>query len=600
MHICLSCKSRVFSNRAVFPLHTIGKVVVSNTDHSTYTVIEPKNGDFEVDFQLTGTLTDHLKFHFFTSDKVPVLIAAGGVDMNALDGKHLMQCNFQKIHVSLEIKSQCEITENLPKSVLHKADKMMAMICEYTDYVDDFIKHKLIVEHDNGGSMFSKVLAVHNMDSQPTSHLHYQDDFMPTPYTSERFLRSGITMACLVETLHLQRMSVEKVMQLPDDSMQFTRFVSLVCEACMRSAKVCPYTPDMNVGEALDSNGNYVLIPGESFKRPFAEPFCGALHTLQTDDCEGQAVWMLQLFWSFAHMRDCQMDELFPDSLFELSLEDKEKLYELAMRIGGLVRSEKIECKVTLVSSASAALGQQPAQIGGHATTVLVNSLGKHQILMEGTNCICPDLHHRDVKIHNQCVGLSTIANQLTMKMLGENRESPDFRAMIHLDMSGNLPFYRSAFTQGNMLLATKQDRKYGIHVRDINDEEIRAHVNLEIDRKMEAKISEYVGARQIEIHPPLTSVENVRQAIEHWSKLKLNTDMADRPCMPCVYTHAVLDPSARQAELEATQNRCDEWNQKNAHLGFAKAFTAFDSVYHALYLYTDNLQPLCDWIEAK
>lgn len=603
MHVKLQCNVRVTSDRAVFPRSTLKTAIVSNCDECSYCKVDCSSGVFEVDLELEGPATDHLKFHFFTGDAVPVFVAGGGVYMGEMAGTYVFESNFQKVRVELTIKGESVDVSGLRRSALHRKDDMLREFIDYSDALSEALQHNTVVTHENGGSMFSHVLAIHNMESQATSHLHYEQDFVPTPYTSKRYLESGITMTCLLETLLFQQTTIANVMNMGDGSEEFTRFVSLVCQAPMRSAQVCPYTPDMNVGPLLGRDGKHQLVPGESFKRPFGEPFDKTLHCVQNDDCEGEALLMLQLFWSFGHLvsENYSPNNLFPEALFNLTDEQKEQAYGLAERIGKLVLAKKLACEVTLVSSGSAALGQEPQQLGGHATCVLVNMVGEpFDILMEGTNCISPELHTQTVELGGEPVCMSSIANQVTLKMLGTKVGSDNTRRMIHLETKGKMPFYKQVFVQSHNFVATKGEPRpsYGVHVKQLSDYNVKVFMP-STDTKRERKLQKYIKDRASEIHPPMAPVSAILEAIKHWAPLALAEPTTQRPAMPCLYTEAFEDPAQREAALERARQLADNWNSANGEIGHATAFCAFDSVYHVLYLYTDDLGKLKQWIES-
>lgn len=624
MLIKMTCYARVCSDKAVFPLSTIGSVVVCNTDHCSHQIcpVSATTGTFQVEFDMQptgddGYMTDHLKFHFFTSDAVPCLIAAGAVSLHTLNDATVHECsfgsNFQKVSVLLRITDfQAVDCTDLRPSALHDSVKMTDLMINYTSRVEDQLKKNLVVSENNGGVMFSKLLAIHNFDNQATSHLHYQLDFEPSQYTSDRFLLSGITMTSLVETLWLQRQTVEDVMQLNDADTRFTRFVVMVTQACMRSAYLCPYSTDMNVMPTL-SNGKHVLAPGESFKRPFGEPFSpDNFHSIQNDDCEGEAVFIRWLFASFAHLDKHPRDAYFPSHLFSLSEDDRARVFALALRIGGLIKEQKLFCDVVVVSASAASLqtgpNQPPPQLMGHATCVIMNLCGDqpHDVLTEGTNCLCPDVHHRVLTVQRgdetKDISISSVANVLTRRSLMRNASTSANRAMLHVDFSGSVPFYRHMFMQNNFMLASKKDEAdrltYGVSIEHLNDNGRKTYlpVHDSVMPKANQRLNDWYELRRPEIHPPLTPVEQVLQATKHWAPLSLYEPEAvlkDREFLVCMYTTSCTDPDERAQILAAKQTEVEKWNQTRADVGHSAAFMAFDSVYHVLCLYVDDTEAL-------
>lgn len=612
MRVRLEGTALVYGNSSGAVPNVARRLIVSDNDYATYCVvdIDEQSGAFKVDFELEGVghegyVTDFIKFFFFTSDRVPVHIASGGVHVARLvkDSVHKFRNNFQPVTVSVVIRDCDPLSaEGLARSMLRTP--VREIVVPYVDQIDKTIAKRALVKDENGGHMFSNVLAMHDMQDQATSHLHYQVDFCPTPYVCERYWRTGITMSCLVETLRLTRHTIPEINALDNSAPEFTRFVSMVCEACMRSARVCPYTPDQNV--VVDKNGEVRLVPGESFKRPFAEPFDGAhLHAMQNDDCEGEALWLLQMLWSFAFLRD---DECFPEHLFDLTDAQKEQLVQLARRIGNLVEAERLTCEITLVSASAAALGNSSAShITGHAACVLTNrcytEAGPHSILMEGTNCIYPEIYDAKCTINNSELTISQLANAFTRRMRDssvENMDPTDVRCMFHLDVvrGENMPFYRNCFIQDQKILCRRDDKTYGVSVGDLNKRDAVQSVGV-LNPQSEKQLRDVLAKRRIEGHAPLAPVSKVLDATRHWSKQTLwELPSQDQQYLPCLYTHAVEDPVLRAQRYADARIHCDEFNKKmGTTIGVADCFCAFDSVYHVLYLKLGNLDKICEFV---
>ena len=55
----------------------------------------------------------------------------------------------------------------------------------------------------------------------------------------------------------------------------------------------------------------------------------------------------------------------------------------------------------------------------------------------------------------------------------------------------------------------------------------------------------------------------------------------------------SVRDPARRAEELAAALKNVEAFNAKYSSLGFCTAYTAFDTVFTKLCMYTDDLEPL-------
>ena len=98
-------------------------------------------------------------------------------------------------------------------------------------------------------------------------------------------------------------------------------------------------------------------------------------------------------------------------------------------------------------------------------------------------------------------------------------------------------------------------------------------------------------------MHPPLTSVQNVISATKQWSQMRLfsepHSQLRDCQYLVCMYSISEPDLKKRQDVLKQIQEKCDRWNSSKANIGLCQAYTAFDSVYHQMFLYIDDMTEL-------
>lgn len=603
----------------------IGWAIVSNTDSCTFKEVRPENGHFVVDFDMQpihekGVVTDFIKFHFFTPDEVPVLIAAGAVHLESLTtGVHfIFENNFTGVKIYLDIL-KCEIHHDiaLTPSCLHDSESINAKILRFIQYVQEAMHENMQIGAANGGTMFTSLVAAHNMQNEASSNLHYQQDFAPNAESAKRFLLTGLTMLSLLESMQVMHLTIDQVNALPRSGVEFTRFVSIVCQTCSRSADLCPYTADMNVSTSVDKNGDYILVPGESYKRPFGLPWPdnGRIHSVQTDDCEGEALWLMHLCHSFAHVKDYTKAELFPDHLFHVDESDKDQLMALGLEIGQLIADSLIQCDVVLVSASAPMLGAENSspQLQGHATCVLVNMVGEpHEILMEGTNCLMPEMYLKKIQIQRptgpKTLSMSSVANSMTKMLMQQNYGRIDCKMMAHLDIDvEKIPFYKNVFVQNNMFVATHGETKphFGVSVANMNNYKIKVFLPMGemFHTKMQKSIENYVDARRAEIHPPLAPLDRIVQVTKTWSPMTMfkgNDILKDRQYIVCLYSRALADPSEREKYHKDLLCNCDQWNELYPQIGFANSFKAYNSVYHTLCLYTDNVDNLIMLLEKE
>jgi hypothetical protein len=485
------------------------------------------------------------------------------------------------------------------------------------------LTNNLVIKPEDGAPMFCNLMTAHNFQGEATTHTYYQSDVEPTAEDGRLFYASGITMTALAHALHAKCKTVEEVLAMDKASPEFTMFVAEACQAFIRSAHLNPYVSDEVLSTNLDSAGRVNKTMSECFKLPFREPFIydsKVSSYLHADDCEGHATFIHYLFNSFKHMYEDPQDinSLFPGPLFNMDAGAKVSLAKLGNIIGRLAHDGALRTDIILISAGSAALGDGGNQLGGHATIVLVNSANKdkpHDILMEGTNSMMWDDDKRTVvcmknELVPVCVPLVSCANMLTQNianLFGES-DAADVRLLAHINKDLESKFYKVAFCQNGQLLATPTQSpaqlNYGVNMTMISD--YSKKVFMPITDKLVTKITNEKTAfefmknhrdlRKAEIHPPRTEIANLQKAIAHWSAMELYqhpTQVQGRAYKVCMAMKSVRDPAKRAEELLATQNNVAAFNAKYKDIGYCTAYTAFDTIFTKLCMYTDTLEPL-------
>lgn len=629
-----------------FPASVINRVIVCNRDGCSHQhITNVKDGKFDVDFDLVpesqgAALCDTLKFHFYTGNSIPIVVAAGGVSMDSIIKlmahsplkPQTFQCNFGPVYVHAVFLPPPEpITTQIPyqleKSTLANTQMAMGIASQVSTELSNLIANTLDIKTTCGAPMFCSLLTAHNMQDEATTHAHFQSDVTPTYADSERFYVSGLTMTALAETLHTMCLTADQVLAMDPSSDNFSMFVSSACQSYMRSAHICPYVSDKVLSPDLDCAGQIKHMLSESFKLPLREPFMvdeNVSGFLNADDCEGHATFMLYLFKSFQHLHEKYKDNrsanhiAFPAHLFDMTSEEKLKLWDIAMKIGEMAVQQKLRCDITLISAGSAALGDGGDQIGGHATCVLVNASNPEQpkdFLMEGTNSMTWDDDQRSIMLIKEglvpiSVPLVQVANMLTdniSKLLGEAPE-PDTRKLTHLNTQLENKFYKTAFCQYGVLLATKggSDDKlfYGINMDHISDytKKVLMPISNELINKVTKNnnaskiLTSHYEARKSEIHPPPAHIEKIAKALKQWSPVNAYADaeaLRGRQYKVCVAMRSCRSPSERLVIYNATREKLEEWNKKYCDIGYCSAYTAFDTVFTRLCMWTDNLPKL-------
>lgn len=644
MRICFSVCASVMSMKEIFPANTINRVIVCNRDGLSYQhITKVENGKFDVDFDLVPLENGHmpisstLKFHFYSGSTVPVVVAAGSIPMTTI--QKLMahetippvtyRCNFSPVTVSVKLLAPPKPMElhliNLEPSALKDTDMAQHLFSVASQGVSNILSSKLSLESSNGSDMFLNLITAHNMENQFTTHMHYQSDVEPTQEDSKRFYQSGLTMTALGEALHATCKTANEILDMDTSSKQFTHFVTCVCQSFMRSAHICPYVFDKVLDANLDSAGQLHEICSESFKLPLREPFFGhknSANFLNADDCEGQATFMLYLFRSFQHLYETYADNVsahataFPKHLFDMNQDQKLKLWELAMKIGKMASVGSLRCDIILISAGSAALGDGGSQLGGHATCVLVNASNPNQpfdVLMEGTNSMIWDNDNRAITLtpNNSTIllDLPKVANILTQQissLLGEVDKN-DSRILIHLNQQTESKFYKRAFCQNGILLATTQfggKLSYGIDMQCISDYDQKVLMPLSttlIDDLSQTSnahtfLQDHCKQRKMEIHPPPISGKRLMEATMPWSAMTFYEhpcELEDREYKTCVAMHSIRDPTARAELFQKSKKIMTMWNEKYKHIGYCSTYLAFDTLFTKLCFWTDDLHKL-------
>jgi hypothetical protein len=658
MRVCFTAKATAFNQNTQFPDNVINTVVVSNHDMCTYQCINGiENGTFNVDFVLKPNYSnvdvrDSLKFHFYTGE-MPVVVAAGEVPMACIAktmsepshrANYTYSCNFNSTNVHLQF-TPCTVPMNvvLPKmvpSALKMTSQAVKLFSVMAKGVSTVLNQNVEIDSQKGASMFTNLLTSHNMENQLTTHIHFQRDVTPTSHDSIRFLESGLSMTAVAEALHSQCMTAEQVMLLPTESDTFTLFVSAVCQSFTRSAHLCPYVSDMVMDDRLDSAGQVKFHLSESFKLPFREPF--SFSTTQAklihgDDCDGHATFNLHAFTAFGHLhanvemkRDAALlngktiahDEdylamYFPAHQFNMTHSQKQSVFNVALKIGELIRLGILECHVLLLAAGAPSLGgKETGEIGGHAANLIANFSNKQcprEFLMEGTNSIQADVDARTISIDAPggkiLMSLVQVANLLTKEIAGKNFSEADSRFVLHVDNKTSEKFYRTGFCQNGTLLATatpNNNLSYGLCMQRINDYSVKVLMpvnkgllnTLVQNERATEFLDSFVEMRQQEIHPPPVATQTIIDATMAWSAVTAYEAPAEnkgRDFKVCLASTSFREPEMRQAGLYRALAVASEWNAnvQQKQIGHMTAYEAFDSVFTRLCLWTDNTEQL-------
>jgi hypothetical protein len=648
MRIKFSAQATVFSSYAIsnkpngmrqFPANVINRVIVCNKDGCSYQhITNVKDGKFDVDFDLVpvqkgARLCNTLKFHFYTGNSIPIVVAAGSMPMEAIINQIQIEpttfrCNFAplQVHLNFDAPEQplCADLSGLDVSTTFSTDDALRLVSTTSSSVSKILTSSLDLKTTCGAPMFCNLITAHNMQDEATTHFHFQSDVEPTMHDSKRFYKTGLTMTALAEALHANCLTADEVLSLDESLPIFTHFVSGVCQSYVRSAHICPYVSDKVLAPSLDSAGQIKHMLSESFKLPLREPFDVNAGFLCADDCEGQATFILHLFRSFQHLyerynqKPDSMNVVFPTTLFNMSAEEKLKLWNVAMKVGKAASQSKLRCDLILISAGGAALGDSGEHVGGHATCVLVNNSSPEtpvDLLMEGTNSMMWEDDDRNITVLKNgllpiTIPLVQVANLLTQNLstlMGDASEA-DSRKVIHMNKQLETKFYRTAFCQNGMLLASVGDNplklNYGINMDHISDykQKVLMPVTAQLINKITQqenayeRLQSHFGNRKSEIHPPPASKEKISQALRNWSQVtmyKKNEALRGRTYKVCLSMKSIRDPDERHETYKASITKLAEWNAKYKDIGFCDSYVAFDTFFTRLCMWTDNISAL-------
>jgi hypothetical protein len=502
------------------------------------------------------------------------------------------------------------------------------------------ISKNTTIDQKTGAPMFVNLLTCHNMEDQLTTHIHFQHDVTPTAYDSMRFLESGLSMTAVAEALHAQCMTTDQVLTLPVNSDKFTLFASAVFQSFTRSAHLCPYVSDMVLDDNLDAAGQVRFQLSESFKLPLREPFSfskSSAKFLCADDCDGMATWNLHLSLSFKHLCDyhaaekdkaflngCEnglsqhfLSKFFPEHQFSMTTEEKNAVFQVALKIGEAIKKGIVECHVLLLSAGAPALGDDVGEkVGGHAANLIANfsdDTRPREFIMEGTNSIQADMDPRTICIDSPTekinMSIVQVANLLTKEIAGKDVSECDTRVMLHVDNETSKQFYRTGFCQAGTLLASlTPDRtlNYGVSMQHISDYGVKVFmpVNPDLlnsivgDRNASSFLNAFVDARRMEMHPPMVDTKTIVDATMAWSPIEAYvapSEVSGRDYKVCLTSTSFRDPAERSMALLKAKATASEWNNNpmQQKIGHLTAYQAMDSVFTRLYLWTDNTEQL-------
>lgn len=655
MRLQFSARATAFSKKTQFAKDVLNRFLCYNHSTCTYQQGPITDGAFAVDFELgpraqaaggygaapPHTVTDTLKFFFYTSAN-PTVVVGGFVPMECVaktmsDPAHRAQytftSNFNSVAVHLQFvpagaaAPPPALPPAMARSALWDSAPCIALYKAYTLALNQVLGQTLQMRPSTGAPMFANLLSAHNFQDQLTTHTLFQRDVEPDASDTQLFYMTGLTMTALCETLQAQMVGVKAALEMKEGSREFTALAAGACQSFMRSAHVCPYLSDLNLGEALNALGETQLVNGESFRLPLHEPFLhssGKALFLNADDCDGQATWMLYKFRSFQHLYEGvraggappPMDSLFPPHLFALGADEKADVMRLALKIGRAASEGSLRCDTLLLSTTAPSMGGADGDgLGGHATCILSNHHNPEapfDILMEGTNSICEDDDNSVVACCSASgpvlMSLTAVANQLTGQIMGAGSRE-DSRMVMHFNVSHNQGFYRTGFCQNGVLLGTALAGgaiEYGVNMQSISDygKKVLMPVSpsLLCDLTNNKRATDFLDAnaamRRHEIHPPAASLDDVLDATRAWTPISLyvpDPDTATRPFKSCLATRAYRTKAERETGLMAARLMASSWNTnpKTKDIGVMTIYPAMDCVCTRLCMWTDNTKAL-------
>lgn len=649
MRLNFKCRVAVVNNKTQFPDTTVTRVAVCMHDAYTSQVIDVVGGSFHVDFELEPnghyseavSMNDALKFHFYAC-MPPSRLAAGWVDLPVLLGKLAggevhhdeILCNFTTHRFLLQFS-----TDDIPcmqaaldkwhnsttvPSCLRDSAVMVQHFQNICQQVTGSLRTKVVVNPDNGGTMFCNLGTAHTMQGEMTLHSQFQSDMAPDIHDATLLHFSGLTMLAVANTLQLHGLTCEEARtKLP-------AFMASACQFAQTSAHLMPYQSDVGLDASLDVMGQAKFVLSEDFKRPFTEPFLytdGVVQPIFTDDCEGMSTEILFVYSSFkflwttygaewrslnssnafAQIRDRDklsgfLDRFFPSFLFNMSTENKAKVCDLAMAMGKAAQDGVVDCSLALVTASAQALGDSDSQkLGGHCCVVFTDNTNMDapmSILAEGTNCMTMDRNSTVLAVKTPTgvkqMPFSDIANQITM-FLAKGEDQTDERVCMHLTglVGQPLPFYKTLFCQNDSLMATSQGESlhYGLDVCRLCDENSKVFMPITLEHIPE--LVQHCQARKSEIHAPRVSVEKLRAALSACSPVSMFTEIPElkgRTYTNCMLAHSARTLDERRELFMKAQAQAEAFNNSDRiNVGFMRVYESMDSVYTVLSAWTDK-----------
>jgi hypothetical protein len=637
------------SHKGEFPRDTIAAVYVTNRDDCTFKEVPvDENGGMAVDFEMKPTkegvmLTDRIKFHFYFRDNADNLlkpVCAGHMPLEQLadsvnDGSAFeVGSNFNSNRVTMNFVRNAEHSramhldllglyqaKAITKSVLSESATHLVTVKTLDAAIQDGLESNTAVMPDNGGHMFRSVLTAHMMENEATLYSLYHVDF-----DEGHAVPAWLCTYMLLETLHHNAVTIDQVKAM---SMKgITDFISSYAQGPMRSASAVPYTSDLTMTDDPQTYQYRRSMLSEVFKRPYSHPYHllqGQAHgNLMTDDCEGLVLMLRNLTHHLAYMYNTHAEDFkqtddyvrfnnlkkryFPKDLFAgMSAPYQNKLIDLALFLGEKIASKAIECKVTLVSANGASMGTDKTEIQAHACACMVcnDPNEPYAVMLEGTACIADDQTPKRLKLGTMYVSLSEIANSLSRSKEFNSFMEGGFNTKIAMHLTHSKgSFYRTAFCQNDSLLGSQigqQALTFGVDMEYLADDAIKVYMPITgkvFEKDEYKKLTEYVAARRVEIHPPLINHTELREKLK-WYPIGpfrgCKELQAGRPFTTCL-VHVLADDKnpveglLARATAEATAFNADP---ENTALGVMRAFVSMDGVSKVFHIYSDNTDAL-------
>jgi hypothetical protein len=621
-------------------------VYVTCTDQSTHTQASiPENGTFVVDFHLYGSyLVDTLKFHFF--DGEGHFIASSYVDLPELMANLKANKPTDKIvrnsrepNISVHLSIMPFAGEPLPNytkplsemgfkpSVLKDTARANDLFRRMNTNVFTLLNGQCIMKVQTGARMFMQTMTTHAMEDQYTLTVFMERDMDPPNELLDLYLNSGILMYSLIDSMHFRGVIIDNFKDFPDE--YIARFVIALSQTIQRSNHECRYMPDTtpipddpssSSREHTNSRPNK-LKSTEYFKRTMCEPFLG--DALYVDDCEGLGETIINVVKAFGYLyrvvckgkcepdselRTAMKSRLFPPHLINATEGEKSDLLEIALKIGKMVESNEIRCRIVIMSCHAAYVGAAGnGEIGGHVTVSLqyrpaddpANTRNEwFDVILEGTNCTESDAFDENVKISVTSgvidCHLSDVAQLVEELMLTEvdNDQittgpfTPRFG--LHFSDINRLKVYNTVFTQGDRLLATRTQQcdidsteasrseqevkqlEYGLSAAEISNYAIRQELEIQglcINEGERAWLNNFCVQRALEIHTPFVTLPVLDEYLtKHWQRIEPPTTAAFRPgthTTDCFVSWALdADPAKYNPIVQAAVARSNDMNR--------------------------------------